>query len=59
MSYVLIVIITFTTGAHGVTTSTVQVDHNSKEACETMLKAVTTSVTGMNSQIRLAGCYKR
>lgn len=60
-AYILIVIFTFTIGQSqgGIATSTIQVEHKTHEACEAMLKAVSTSVTGSGSQIRLAGCYKR
>lgn len=59
-AYVLILIITFTNvGSTGVTASTVQVEHKSLEACQEMLKGITTGLNGMNSNVRHANCYKR
>lgn len=58
-AYILIIVLTFSGGGHAYTSSTIQVEHKSREACETMLKAITMNVTGMNSQVRLSGCYAR
>ena len=57
--YVLIIVLTFTGHSPGITSSTIQVDRLEKAQCEAMLKSITTNVTGMNSQVRVSGCYPR
>lgn len=59
MSYLLIVILTFSSSTSAITSSTIQVEHKSQKACEAMLKDLTTNISGVNSQVRLARCYER